>query len=75
MHSCGTHGPKWDFLSENLQGSLINFLYSSGIHPDLGLCVEYLSWNREQRLYMGWLRNLYSVMFLSEGSLKQRQMI
>ena len=45
-------GPRWEFLSESLQLSLMNYLYSLGVRPDIGICVEYLSWNREQRLYV-----------------------
>lgn len=47
------------YLSENLQSSIIEFLYSAGINPEVGLCVEYLAFNKEQRMYMAWLRDLY----------------
>ena len=57
------YGPRFDFLSENLQNQMIEYLYSAGLRPEIGLCVEYLSWNKEQRLYMAWLRDLYALLF------------
>jgi hypothetical protein len=39
------------------------YLFSLGLSPNIGICVEYLSWNKEQRLYMGWIRDLYSLLF------------
>jgi len=38
---------------------VLEFLYEAGVRPELGLAVEYLSWNKEQRLYMAWLRDMY----------------
>eukprot|EP00355_Strombidium_rassoulzadegani_P001031 CAMPEP_0168610728 /NCGR_PEP_ID=MMETSP0449_2-20121227/1949_1 /TAXON_ID=1082188 /ORGANISM="Strombidium rassoulzadegani, Strain ras09" /LENGTH=58 /DNA_ID=CAMNT_0008651067 /DNA_START=139 /DNA_END=315 /DNA_ORIENTATION=- len=32
-----------------------------GIRPEVALFAEYLSINKEQRLYMGWLRDLYQI--------------
>lgn len=61
------YGPRFDFLSENLQNQMIEYLYSSGLRPEIGLCVEYLSWNKEQRLYMAWLRDLYTRLFLDQS--------
>jgi hypothetical protein len=46
---------------------MIEYLYSSGLRPEIGLCVEYLSWNKEQRLYMAWLRDLYTRLFIDES--------
>ena len=51
-------------MSENLQNNIIEYLFASGLRPEIGLAVEYLSWNKEQRMYMGWLRDLYSHLFL-----------
>jgi len=65
-----THGPSFNFLSENLQNSLVEYLYSAGVRPEIGLCVEYLSWNKEQRMYMGWLRDFYSHLFFDGQSKK-----
>ena len=45
--SASSHGPSWNFLSENLQSGLVQYLFSVGINPEIGLCVEYLSWNKE----------------------------
>ena len=58
------YGPRFDFLSENLQNQMIEYLYSAGLRPEIGLCVENLSWNKEQRLYMAWLRDLYALLFV-----------
>lgn len=54
------YGPKWIYLNENIQGDIMRFLFTAGIRPELGICVEYLSWNKEQRLYMGWMRDIYA---------------
>jgi hypothetical protein len=62
-----THGPRFTFLSENLQNAMVEYLYAVGLRPELAMCVEYLSWNKEQRMYMAWLRDLYSRLFLEEG--------
>ena len=58
-----SRGPLWNFLSENLQENFVKYLVSLGIKPEIGLVVEYLSWNKEQRNYMGWMRDFYSLMF------------
>lgn len=60
------HGPKFPYLSESLQNSLIEYLYAVGVRPEIAMCVEYLSWNKEQRLYMAWLRDLYGYLFISQ---------
>jgi hypothetical protein len=52
-------GPSYENLSEPVQNSIVQFLYEAGVRPEIGLAVEYLSWNKEQRLYMKWLRDLY----------------
>ena len=62
------HGPQWDYLSENLQANLMRYIFSAGVRPEIGLCVEYLSWNKEQRLYMGWMRDLYTHLFAKTGN-------
>jgi hypothetical protein len=58
-----SHVPEWSFLSENLQAALVEYLFSLGIRPEIGVCIEYLSWNKEQRLYMGWLRDFHAHLF------------
>ena len=52
-------GPSYNSLSEPLQNELIAYLYTLGVRPEVGLAVEYLSWNKEQRLYMDWLKRMY----------------
>ena len=52
-------GPSHPALSEPLQNELVGYLYSVGVRPEIGVVVEYLSWNKEQRLYMDWLKRLY----------------
>ena len=42
-----THGAKYMLLSENLQKALIEYLFAIGVRPEIGLCVEYLSWNKD----------------------------
>ena len=58
-----SRGPLWNFLSENIQESFVKYLMSLGIKPEIGLVVEYLSWNKESRNYIGWIRDFYSFMF------------
>lgn len=56
------HPFKYPILSEPLQTCLVDFYYAIGLRPEIGLIVEYLSWNKEQRLYMAWLRDMYLFM-------------
>ena len=37
----------------------MQYLYEAGVHPELAICVEYLSWNKEQRGYMRWLSKMF----------------
>ena len=55
----GYRGPNFRNISEPVQNTLLEFLYEAGIRPELGLAVEYLSWNKEQRMYMKWLKELH----------------
>lgn len=41
----------------------MRFMFLAGIRPELGICVEYLSWNKEHRLYIGWMRDIYTNLF------------
>jgi hypothetical protein len=66
MNHASSHAPAWEFLSENLQQSLVQYLFSVGVHPNIGLCVEYLTWNKEQRLYLQWLRDIYFMLFFND---------
>lgn len=67
------HGPIFTFLSEPLQNSIIEYFYSVGLNPEIAMCVEYLSWNKEQRLYMAWLKNLYLFMLSDLEKSEQAQ--
>lgn len=61
-HAMG-YAPKWVFLNESLQLHLMTYIISLGIRPEIGVCIEYLSWNREHRLYIQWLKDIYFYMF------------
>ncbi len=41
------YGPNFLFLSENVQNGLLEYIYSVGLRPEIGMCVEYLSWNKD----------------------------
>ena len=51
-------GPQFKNLSEPIQNVLVSYLYEVGVRPELALVCEYLSWHKEQRIYMGWLRQM-----------------
>jgi hypothetical protein len=38
-------------------------MFIAGIRPEIGICIEYLSWNKEHRLYIGWMRDIYALLF------------
>ena len=57
------HAPKFVTLSEPLQNALVEYLFAVGVRPEIAACVEYMSWNKEQRLYMAWLREIYGYFF------------
>ena len=59
-------GPLFRAMSEPLQTELVGYLYSVGVRPEIGVAVEYLSWNKEQRLYMDWLKRMYVCLFAEE---------
>lgn len=40
-------GPTFTNLSEPIQNSLIEYLFECGIRPEIGIGIEYLSWNKE----------------------------
>lgn len=44
----------------------MQYLYSIGIRPEIAICIEYLTWNREQRLYMQWIKDFYFYLFQKE---------
>lgn len=41
----------------------MRFMFIAGIRPEIGICIEYLSWNKEHRLYIGWMRDIYALLF------------
>lgn len=67
-----THGPRFSYLSEPLQNNLMEYFFSVGLRPEIGLCVEFLSWNKEQRMYLAWLRDLYMHLFSHPDGQKQQ---
>jgi hypothetical protein len=48
-------------LNSKIQERFIEFLYSLNIPPDIGLIVDFLSMNKEQRLYAKWLKELRNI--------------
>ena len=55
---CQYPGPSYAQLPESVQSGIMDLLYEAGVRPEVALVVEYLSWNKEQRLYMKWLRDM-----------------
>jgi len=51
------YSAKFDNLSTRLQKRFVEYLYSMGIPPDIGSIAEFVSINKEQRLYMNWLKD------------------
>jgi len=52
-------GAQFQFLSESLQKAFLDFLKSLGLDGELFYHIEYLAYNKEQRLYLEWLSNIY----------------
>lgn len=51
-------GPEFNNLDEKLQNSFIDYLNNLGVDESLGVFIEHLSLDKEQRLYMNWLKNV-----------------
>ena len=51
-------GPKFDNLSAQLQENFVEYVHAVGVRPEVALCVEFLSLNKEQRMYMRWLQRI-----------------
>ena len=66
-------GARYMYLSEPLQSSLVQYMYEVGVHPDLALCLEYLSWSKEQRTYMTWIGKMFFYFFELQESLNRKQ--
>lgn len=51
-------GPEFSTLDERLQTTFLEYLRGFGINEELSVFVEHLSLDKEQRLYMRWLKNV-----------------
>ena len=51
-------GPEFNTLDERLQSEFSEFLSSIGINEELGSFMQVLSVDKDQRLYLGWLKNV-----------------
>jgi len=56
----GSHysGPEFNTLDERLKTGLQDYLKSFGITEELAVFIEHVSLDKEQRLYMKWLKTL-----------------
>ena len=51
-------GPEFSTLDERLQSEFSEFLASLGIDEELGSFMQVLSVDKDQRLYLKWLKNV-----------------
>jgi complement component 1 Q subcomponent-binding protein len=51
-------GPEFNTLDERVQAEFSEFLSSIGINEELGSFMQVLSVDKDQRLYLGWLKNV-----------------
>jgi complement component 1 Q subcomponent-binding protein len=51
-------GPDFNSLDERLQAEYTEFLGSLGVNEDLGSFMQVLSVDKDQRLYLRWLKNM-----------------
>lgn len=51
-------GPDFSTLDEKLQNALMDYLKEMGINDDVAIFVESYSLDKEQRLYMEWLKKM-----------------
>jgi complement component 1 Q subcomponent-binding protein len=51
-------GPEFNSLDERLQAEFTDFLASLGVNEDLGSFMQVLSVDKDQRLYLRWLKNV-----------------
>jgi hypothetical protein len=51
-------GPEFNTLDERVQSEFSEFLNSLGINEELGSFMQVLSVDKDQRLYLGWLKNV-----------------
>lgn len=53
-------GPEFGTLDESLQDAVFQLLRSHGVNPELADLIEHLALDKEQRLYMSWLKKVKS---------------
>jgi complement component 1 Q subcomponent-binding protein len=51
-------GPEFSTLDERVQAEFSEFLSSLGVNEELGSFMQVLSVDKDQRLYLGWLKNV-----------------
>ncbi|KAL4464776.1 hypothetical protein ABPG74_011337 [Tetrahymena malaccensis] len=54
------NGPDFHNLDERLQTALVEYLKSVGVNEDVAAFIEHYSLDKEQRLYMRWLKNVHT---------------
>lgn len=52
------NGPDFNTLDERLQTALVEYLKSVGVNEEVAAFVEHVSLDKEQRLYMKWLKDV-----------------
>jgi len=56
----GYTGPEFTTLDERLKTGLIEYLKGYGVNEELAVFIEHVSLEKEQRLYMSWLKNVHT---------------
>jgi len=51
-------GPEFSTLEEKLQDEFINYFNTLGINNELSAFIQVLSVDRDQRLYLKWLKDV-----------------
>ena len=51
-------GPDFSTLDERIQQSFMEFLGDVGINEETGSFIEVMSFDKDQRLYLNWLKNV-----------------
>lgn len=52
------NGPDFNTLDERLQTSLVEYLKAVGVNEEVAAFIEHVSLDKEQRLYMKWLKDV-----------------
>jgi len=55
-------GPEFSILDERLQQEFIETFLNFGIDDNLGSFIEVMSVDKEQKLYINWLKNVVDVL-------------